>query len=45
MRKFFEAENLGEDILRINDEFRLSWIKQKRKEYYEKNAEKIREQK
>ena len=45
MRKFFEAENLCEDILRINDEFRLSWIKQKRKDYYDKNAEKIREQK
>ena len=32
VRKFFEAENLCEDILRINDEFRLNWIKQKRKE-------------
>ena len=41
MRKFFGAENLCEDIMRINEEFRVRWIMQKKKEYYEKNVDKI----
>ena len=44
MRKFFEAENLYEDIVKINDEFNLKWILKKRKEYYDIHAEQIREQ-
>ena len=44
MRKFFEAEFLCEEILKVNEEFRLKSLAQKRKEYYVKNAEKIREQ-
>ena len=43
MRKFFEAEYLSQDILRINDEFRIKWATHKRKKYYNKNVEKIRE--
>ena len=31
MRKFFDAENLCEDIMRINEEFRLRWIMQKKR--------------
>ena len=45
MRKFFQAENLGGDIMKLNEEFRLKCLLQKRKEYYENNVEKIREQK
>ena len=44
MRKFFEAEDTCEDILRINEEFSIKWAAYKRKQYYDKNAEKIREQ-
>ena len=44
MRNFFDAEFLCEEILNVNPEFRLKWLTQKRKEYYDKNAEKIREQ-
>ena len=43
MRKFFQAEILGEDIMKLNEEFRLKCLLQKRKEYYENNVEKIRE--
>ena len=40
IRKFFEAEDICEDILRINEEFSIKWAAYKRKQYYDKNAEK-----
>ena len=41
LRKFFEAESLGEDILNINEEFRLRQLHQKRREYLETHREHI----
>ena len=43
MRKFFDAENLCEDIERINQEFRIKCILQKRKEYNEIHREELKE--
>ena len=44
MRKFFEAEDVCRIIWRANAEFRIKWVTPKRKEYYVKNTENIREQ-
>ena len=41
LRKFFSAESLGDDILKINDGIRLKHIQQKRREYFEVHREQI----
>ena len=43
LRKFFDAEKLCEDIIHLNEEFRLKWLTQKRKEYNETHREELKE--
>ena len=43
LRKFFNAEKLCEDIIHINEEFRLKWLTQKRKEYNETHRKELKE--
>ena len=42
LRKCFDAEKLCEDIIDLNEEFRLKWLTQKRKEYNETPREELK---